>query len=227
MALPSKTKLRARRREQIVDAAAAIVSELGIENLSLSEIEKRTGFCRGQLTYYFRTKQQILLALYDRVIALMEKCASIEAPDLESCRPDPRRAQERMNQVLDMVLTPNHLVNSHIHALQHTFQAQISHRGEIREKLADLYKQWRECVARDVEVISSGPTSPGDSNQDLVPTPIEIATIYQALLHGLGMQIAADPNCVEQSRLAKICKSMIGELISRWKESGQPVSNPC
>src|SRR6516162_11575105 len=59
------------RRDQIVEAAVAVITERGIQNLSLSEIEKKAGMSRGQLTYYFRAKEDILLAVFDRVLQLM------------------------------------------------------------------------------------------------------------------------------------------------------------
>src|SRR5436305_10668096 len=59
------------RRSEIVAAAVAVINEQGIQNLSLSEIEKKVGMSRGQLTYYFATKEDILLAVFDRLIAIM------------------------------------------------------------------------------------------------------------------------------------------------------------
>src|SRR5471030_191016 len=59
------------RRTEIVDAAAAVINEQGIQNLSLSEIEAKVGMSRGQLTYYYKTKEEILLAVFDRLLALM------------------------------------------------------------------------------------------------------------------------------------------------------------
>src|SRR5438552_1176815 len=59
------------RREQIVEAAIAVIAEQGIQNLSLSEIEKKAGMSRGQLTYYYPAKEDILLAVFDRVLSLM------------------------------------------------------------------------------------------------------------------------------------------------------------
>src|SRR5437016_5185362 len=59
------------RREQIIQAAIAIIDEQGIQNLSLSEIENKTGMRRGQLTYYFHTKESILLAVFDRLLQMM------------------------------------------------------------------------------------------------------------------------------------------------------------
>lgn len=58
------------RREQIVEAAVAIIAEQGLQNLSLSEIEQKAGMSRGQLTYYFHAKEDILLAVFDRVLEL-------------------------------------------------------------------------------------------------------------------------------------------------------------
>src|ERR1700741_5373353 len=59
------------RRTEIGDAAAAVISEQGIQNLSLSEIEAKVGMSRGQLTYYYKTKEDILLAVFDRLLSLM------------------------------------------------------------------------------------------------------------------------------------------------------------
>src|SRR6202035_2210822 len=59
------------RREQIVEAAVAIINEQALQNLSLSEIETKAGMSRGQLTYYFPAKEDILLAVFDRVVQLM------------------------------------------------------------------------------------------------------------------------------------------------------------
>src|SRR5262245_57991469 len=63
------------RREQIIDAAVAIIAEQGIQNLSLSEIEAKAGMSRGQLTYYFPAKEDILVAAFDRLIRMMKERA--------------------------------------------------------------------------------------------------------------------------------------------------------
>src|SRR5437667_5134552 len=59
------------RRDQIVEAAVAVIAEQGLQNLSLSEIEAKAGMSRGQLTYYFPTKEEILLAVFDHLVLLM------------------------------------------------------------------------------------------------------------------------------------------------------------
>src|SRR2546429_7140477 len=59
------------RREEIVEAAVAVIAEQGLQHLSLSEIEKKAGMSRGQLTYYFKAKEDILLAVFDHVLQRM------------------------------------------------------------------------------------------------------------------------------------------------------------
>src|SRR5208283_1534580 len=68
---PTRIDIASIRKEQIVEAAVAVIAEQGLQNLSLSEIENKAGMKRGQLTYYFRHKEDILLAVFDRVIQLM------------------------------------------------------------------------------------------------------------------------------------------------------------
>src|SRR5262249_62381639 len=61
------------RREQVVEAAVAIIAEQGIQKLSLSAIEERTHMARGHLTYYFPTKEHILLAFFDHLVETMRR----------------------------------------------------------------------------------------------------------------------------------------------------------
>src|SRR5580698_4675454 len=61
------------RREQIVEAAIGIIVHHGLHQLSLSKIEQAAGMKRGQLTYYFPTKEEILLAVFDRLVQMMHQ----------------------------------------------------------------------------------------------------------------------------------------------------------
>src|SRR5277367_6049689 len=67
------------RRAQIVEAAVGVIADAGLPALSLSAIEKRAGMSRGQLTYYFGTKEDILLAVFDHMLHLMREKAEGES----------------------------------------------------------------------------------------------------------------------------------------------------
>src|SRR5438067_2031815 len=119
-----------RRREQIVEAAVAIIAEQGLQNLSLSAIEERAGMSRGQLTYYFPTKEDILLAVFDRLIAMLHQ------------REQPGEGPggwERLRAFLScFILHPPEAPE--FHSLQYTFLSQIGHRNDFRQRLAGLYE---------------------------------------------------------------------------------------
>jgi AcrR family transcriptional regulator len=191
------------RRTQIIDAAAAVIAQQGIQNLSLSEIESKVGMSRGQLTYYYKTKDDILLAVFDRM--LQEMCEQHGEPG-----PDhPFNTMDWLDVVahlLDMVLQdpPG---NPEFHALQYTFLSQISHREDFRRKLANLYEEWRcnmaEGLKRDVR---KHPATRKAS-------PRAMATLVQAILHGLAMQKAADPDAIDTREVAQLCLDVLGTYV--------------
>src|SRR3954452_9563632 len=97
-----------RRRGQVVEAAVGIIAECGLQELSLSAIEQRAGMSRGQLTYYFPAKEDILLAVFDRLLEMMHQGAAGEAGrnGAPPC-PLPAGGWERVRQFLRfMLLTP-------------------------------------------------------------------------------------------------------------------------
>jgi AcrR family transcriptional regulator len=194
------------RREQIIEAAAAIISEHGLPNLSLSAIEKKAGMSRGQLTYYFPTKEDILLAVFDRVLFLMyERMGRPEdEPGVEGRWWD--WVQHLMTKV---VVEPP--VSPEFGGLQYTFLAQSTHREDFRRRLAQLYEEWRSHMSQGL----------ADHLADEQPvrqvSPRAMATVVQALLHGLGVQLAADSNAFDRQEAVELCLNMLSTYV--W---GQP-----
>src|SRR5207237_4691181 len=121
--------IAALRKEQIVEAAVAVITEQGLQNLSLSEIEKRAGMSRGQLTYYFPTKEEILLAVFDRLVLLTYQ--RIGTPAGRACDQD--SGWEWIEHLLEKLLgSPP--VGPDFACLQCTFLSQIIHREDIRQR---------------------------------------------------------------------------------------------
>jgi AcrR family transcriptional regulator len=199
------------RREQVVDAAVAVIAEQGIQNLSLSEIEKRVGMSRGQLTYYFPTKEDILLAVFDRLIRLMcERHGDAEPHPFEGMT-----WLEVIRHLLGVVMQQPPEEPA-FPALQYTFLSQISHRADFRERLAGLYEHWRqrgaEHLAQDLEARPARrPVSPR-----------AMATLVQAILHGLAMQSAADPGAVDVNEVTEMCI----DLVRTYLWNGEPDRGP-
>jgi AcrR family transcriptional regulator len=186
------------RREQIVDAAVAVIAEQGIQNLSLSEIQKKVAMSRGQLMYYFHTKEDILLAVFDRLIHLM--CKRNVEPEKH---PFAGMAWLEVIRHLLGVVMQQPPEEPAFPALQYTFLSQISHRADFRERLAGLYAHWRERgaehLAQDLQHRPNG----------RAVSPRAVSTLVQAILHGLAMQAAADPAAIDPHEMIALCLDVL------------------
>jgi AcrR family transcriptional regulator len=190
------------RREQIVEAAVAIIAEQGLDRLSLSRIEERAGMSRGQLTYYFPTREDILLAVFDRLLLLIkQRVESGEGP----CAID-GTGWERVRQFLTMfVLRPPTMPE--FHALQYTFLAQMGHRDDLRARLAALYEEWRQHLAADLE------PEVARRNGRKTASARTLASFIQAVLHGLTMQRAADPDAYDREEMLALFLHLLGNYL--------------
>lgn len=70
MARPPNTE---ERREQIVEAMLRVMARLGYAKASVAKIAKEAGLAPGLVHYHFGSKQEILLALIERLGAMLEE----------------------------------------------------------------------------------------------------------------------------------------------------------
>lgn len=204
-----------RRREQVIEAAVAIIAEEGIQNLSLSAIENRTSMSRGQLTYYFPAKEDILLAVFDRTIEVMTRRRAEEDPARVGC-PLAVAGWERMVAFLtSFVSNPPEIPE--FHALQYTFLSQVGHRDDFRDRLANLYEHWRSFAVADLA--DSVAALPPDRGSVSART---LASFVQAVLHGLAMQRVADPSAYDRDEMRQLVLTMLGGYLGKTPSPGEP-----
>jgi AcrR family transcriptional regulator len=190
------------RRREIVEAAVAVIAEQGVQHLSLSEIEKRAGMARGQLTYYFPTKEGIFLAVFDHLLGLMYQRIGTPRGPVGNCE-EAESGWEWVCHLLDAILL-HPPASPEFHCLQYTFLSQIGHREDFRRRLAQLYEEWRgnltSGLARDLAAAPAAPEA----------DPRLVASLVQAILHGLSMQLAADPQAFDRQAMFRLCCAVLG-----------------
>jgi AcrR family transcriptional regulator len=191
------------RREQIVEAAVAVIAAEGLQNLSLSAIESRAGMSRGQLTYYFRAKEDILLAVFDRLLQMMHERVRA-GQNGHPCQRGDTGWEHLQHFLTFFVLQPPEWPE--FHALQYTFLSQIGHRDDFRGRLASLYEQWRAHMAGDL--------APEVGRRGAGVSPRTVASFVQAVLHGLAMQRAADPDSYDRHEMLALCLDMLGYYLA-------------
>ncbi len=201
------------RRAQIVEAAVAVIAEQGIQNLSLSEIEKKAGMARGHLTYYFPAKEKILLAVFDHLLALIYQ--RVGTPCGEGRWVEEESGAEWVRHLLALVLL-RPPVSPEFHCLQYTFLSQIGHREDFRKRLASLYEEWRGNMAGGIGRDRANSPDPPASDPRL------LASLVQALLHGLSMQLAADPSAFDREAMFRLCLDVLGGYLYPAECSAKP-----
>ena len=62
------------RRQQILDAAAALFQEVGYEGFSVALLANKAGVVKGTLYLYFKTREEVFLALYEQSLNRVSEC---------------------------------------------------------------------------------------------------------------------------------------------------------
>lgn len=202
----SRVSIASIRKSEIVDAAIAVIARKGLQGLSLSEIEKLASMSRGQLTYYFPSKESIFLAVFDRVLEYMDKEVSGFVSDHTGRAKGKFDGWQKVSTLVDHVIQKQPLSET-FHALQFTFLSQISHREDFKKRLSDLYEGWRSEMAQDL-----GAKNKNDGKFR------DFATLVQAILHGLIIQRAADPKSFDPKSMSLLVLDVLsGYLFKNQK----------
>jgi AcrR family transcriptional regulator len=72
-------------RQAIVHAASALINENGVKGMTFGEVAQRVGLNTTSVTYYFRRKEDLIVAAYDATLDLLREMALAAA-----AQPDPR-----------------------------------------------------------------------------------------------------------------------------------------
>lgn len=70
---------RTSARERILDVAAEIVSEHGVHDLTIDGVAAAVGVTKGGVIYHFKTKDDLLGALVERLISQLEQRNRVKA----------------------------------------------------------------------------------------------------------------------------------------------------
>ncbi|MEU1201519.1 TetR family transcriptional regulator [Streptomyces sp. NPDC005813] len=90
---------RAQRRRQILDVAAAMLTEMPVSRLSLNELSRRVGLAKANVLRYFESREAVLLDLLDAEVA--DWTAELERASL----PDQGNALQRGDRLADLLAT--------------------------------------------------------------------------------------------------------------------------
>ena len=80
---PAATRKFGKKREAIIHAASVLINEAGVQATTLAAVARAIGLNATSVTYYFPRKEQLVVAVYEETLTLMERMAgeALEQPD--------------------------------------------------------------------------------------------------------------------------------------------------
>ncbi len=196
--LPEIHTLRDLRRSQIVAAARAIVAERGLEALTFAELEARLAFTRGVITYHFKDKDEIVLAVLESAVSDFDAGALAEVRARDTLPDKVRAAIE--GRVRGLLERPEAML------ILVSFWARVRSDPSIAEPNARLFRQWRAQAATLVRLAQAEGVATGLD-------PATGAALLVGQVVGIVTQVLFDPTALS---IDALIDEATATTLARW-----------
>ena len=165
-------------RDRLVETARQLFLTQGYEATGIAEILREAGVKSGSLYYFFKTKEDLLLAVLDWYVANLGP--EVVEPALASVS-DPI---ERVFAILDGYHMMLKMTDCRMGCPIGNLAIEMSEKSEaVREKIALNFENWRKVIRQCL--IDAGGRLPGDVDRD------RLATLILTVMEGGVMQARA------------------------------------
>jgi AcrR family transcriptional regulator len=191
------------RREEaersMLDAAVSIVSERGLEDLTLAECGEAAGYSRGLAAHYFGSKEELISAIAQHIV-----------DDYSQRLRADRRTRTGLTGLLESVDFYIDSGRSNVTVLRafHAVLGSAVKQAPLSKAIADLNRQSVESFAR---TIKSGMRI-GEIRRDI--DAIAQATLIISALRGVMTQWLLDPKRVNLSAIKKQLRADLTRSLS-------------
>jgi AcrR family transcriptional regulator len=183
------------KRQQILDTAKQMLLDGGVDAFVLRDVAERVGITHGNLQYYFRTKQDLMVAIFDQEIAKY-------TDSLQDAVAATTTRRGRLGAIIDAGLKE---LRSPDTALWRMVMSMADHSPDMAALLKKENDLYQSVVVKELKQIA-----PQLSSQ----RRRQIARIIQAILDGLGIQfVHEDPDSAEMRALESEIKAAIVALV--------------
>ena len=198
--MPGHKATEAARREQILKAAYEVALRRGIDGLTVRAVADRARLSHGLVLFHFKRKDQLGLALLDRVLATT---VALRIPDDIGAIPNPRQRLQALfrHELHRLSQEPRRI------RLLLEYWARGGHNAVIRGKISaelDRYRMAFRHIAE--EALHGEPGRPGKG------TPAALAATAVSLILGYPVQAMIDPDHFDISDYLAAVDGILGQL---------------
>ena len=192
---PREATLDSPTAQRILEAAERVLTDQGYSRLTLQAIERESGEFRALVAYYFGNKQGLVQAVVDSLMsegdaALRQKLAEVA---------------DSADRVLALLETQRE-ISADWRGFRAFFELlpHIMHDDQMRTRLAESYRSSREL---DRQILESA------SDALELPDFDRLAALSVAVVEGLAVQFAADPEHFDHEGTYRLWQSMVLRLL--------------
>lgn len=193
------------RREQMMQAAAAIIGERGFSETRIADVARRSGASPALVIYYFSTKDKLLTEALRYSEDAFYRAVTVQLEALKTAR-------QRLELLVRLTCIPEG--DDEIPCawgLWFDLWAQALRHPEIAKDRIELDQHWRDTISR---VVRDGQAAGEIGDVD----PDAFAITFAVLLDGLSIQVALKDPVVDPERAFAIAmKFATRELEVSWK----------
>lgn len=192
-----------KKRQEILHSAHACFAKKGFEASTVDDIVAHSGISKGAIYNYFKSKDEIYLAL-------MDGQTNETGTKFTKAISKRETALDKLNYLIDAYLNndPNDEENKD-HALVHfEFRLYSTRKPDLKKALTERYKSF--FVNLLVGIINEG-QSTGEFKKEIVP--VMYADIFWAMVNGVTLQATI----LDEYRYKEILKEMQTMFIEKLK----------
>lgn len=190
------------RHQEILDAAARVITERGLAETRISDIAEEAGVSPGLILYYFDSKDRLLAEALTFANDQFYLRTSREIRRIPSAR-------EQLRRVIDLSV-PGYLPEYgrlDEWALWIEVWVRALRDPEMAKDREALDQRWRSQLA---EIIRGGQGSGEFSSAE---DPDELALRIAALMDGLAIQVIMDDSVVTTERMHRTCIEVSAQVL--------------
>jgi TetR/AcrR family transcriptional regulator, fatty acid metabolism regulator protein len=184
----ARRDVSAERKNQILDAAMVVFARSGFHEARMDDIVQESGLSKGTLYWYFKSKEEIITAISERLFAIDIKSVEdlLEAEGTVSERLQ-RLIRDRVQGLQEM---------SGVVAILVEFYAAALHQDGVRQFIQVYFQNFHDLlVALIQQGIERGEFRPVDATA--------AATALDAVFEGLIVRWLIDPDAVQWTSLGE------------------------
>ena len=186
--MAARRDVSAERKNQILDAAMVVFARSGFHEARMDDIVQESGLSKGTLYWYFKSKEEIITAISERLFAT-------DIKSVESLLEAQGTVSERLQQLIrDRVQGLQEM--SDVVAILFEFYAVALHQDGVRQCIQTYFQNFHELL---VALIQQGI----DRGEFRPVNVMAAATALDAVFEGLIVRWLIDPDAVQWASLGE------------------------